>query len=52
MHILTAEGYAGAGIDVRGRMSWAHYPGRTQERLHVASPDPLALFTGDNDNAA
>ena len=44
MHILTAEGYAGAGVDVRARTSWNHYPEHTRKCLYVAPLNPLALF--------
>ncbi|TFK33395.1 DUF1613 domain-containing protein [Crucibulum laeve] len=39
-HILTAEGYAGSGIDLRARTSWDHYPLATQANLHVHAFDP------------
>lgn len=42
-HILAAEGYAGHGIDLRARASWAHYPPATQARLHVRALDPTLL---------
>jgi tRNASer (uridine44-2'-O)-methyltransferase len=42
VHILTLEGYAGAGIDVRARQSWATYDAETQSRLHVAAVDPTS----------
>ncbi|KAI0032465.1 DUF1613-domain-containing protein [Vararia minispora EC-137] len=41
-HILTSEGYAGHGIDLRGRTSWKHYPAATQSQLHVFALDPTA----------
>lgn len=43
VHILTAEGYEGHGIDVRARTSWSHYPNSTQKHLHVEALDPTAL---------
>ncbi|KAF9447566.1 DUF1613 domain-containing protein [Macrolepiota fuliginosa MF-IS2] len=42
-HILTSEGYQGAGIDVRARLSWAQYPEATQARLHVHAFDPTSV---------
>jgi tRNASer (uridine44-2'-O)-methyltransferase len=45
VHILLAEGYGGAGIDVRARTSWDHYPTSTQAHLHVHALDPTALPT-------
>lgn len=42
-HILTAEGYAGVGIDLRARTSWSHYPSSTQSQLRVEALDPTAL---------
>lgn len=47
-HILTAEGYAGHGIDVRARISWSHYPEATQEHLHVEALNP-AVFSESNE---
>ncbi|EIN09314.1 DUF1613-domain-containing protein [Punctularia strigosozonata HHB-11173 SS5] len=43
VHILTSEGYAGYGIDVRARQSWAHYPASTQAALRVHALDPTKL---------
>ncbi|GBE77881.1 tRNA (uracil-O(2)-)-methyltransferase [Sparassis crispa] len=40
VHILTAEGYLGHGIDLRARTSWSHYPDTTQSQLHVEALDP------------
>ncbi|EAU82171.1 DUF1613 domain-containing protein [Coprinopsis cinerea okayama7 len=42
-HILSEEGYDGAGIDVRARTSWEHYPKTTRNNLHVHAFDPLDL---------
>lgn len=42
VHILIAEGYAGRGIDLRARQSWASYPTATQECLLVRALDPTA----------
>lgn len=42
-HILTAEGYAGVGIDLRARTSWSHYPSSTQVQLRVEALDPTTL---------
>ncbi|KZT20848.1 DUF1613-domain-containing protein [Neolentinus lepideus HHB14362 ss-1] len=42
VHILTAEGYTGHGIDVRARASWTSYPPPTQSRLHVHALTPAA----------
>ncbi|KZT72731.1 DUF1613-domain-containing protein [Daedalea quercina L-15889] len=42
-HILTTEGYQGAGIDLRARTSWSHYPATTQSQLHVEALDPTEL---------
>ncbi|KAI0297122.1 hypothetical protein BC826DRAFT_174962 [Russula brevipes] len=39
-HILISEGYAGHGIDLRARTSWAHYPRTTRSRLVVRALDP------------
>lgn len=40
-HILAWEGYAGLGIDLRARQSWAHYSGEwTRVALKTASIDP------------
>ncbi|KAI0266834.1 hypothetical protein BC834DRAFT_969341 [Gloeopeniophorella convolvens] len=39
-HILLAEGYAGHGLDLRARTSWAHYPPATRARLAVRALDP------------
>jgi len=47
-HILTAEGYAGHGFDVRSRVSWLHYPENTQKRLHVKALDPTKVL-GENE---
>ena len=44
-HILTSEGYAGYGIDLRARTSWAHYPPATQSRLVVRALDPTTLIS-------
>lgn len=41
VHILISEGYAGEGIDVRARTSWAYYPPITQTHLHVHALNPL-----------
>lgn len=41
-HILTAEGYAGHGLDVRARTSWAHYPPVARAALRVCALDPTA----------
>ncbi|KAK7027357.1 tRNA(Ser) Um(44) 2'-O-methyltransferase [Paramarasmius palmivorus] len=41
-HILTSEGYAGYGIDVRARSSWTSYPQTSQDQLHVHAFDPAA----------
>jgi tRNASer (uridine44-2'-O)-methyltransferase len=40
VHILTLEGYIGAGIDVRARQSWATYSPETRANLHVSAIDP------------
>ncbi|EPQ50435.1 DUF1613-domain-containing protein [Gloeophyllum trabeum ATCC 11539] len=42
VHILTAEGYAGHGVDVRARLSWSHYPPATRAALHVHALDPTS----------
>lgn len=44
-HILVSEGYAGYGIDLRARTSWAHYPRSTQSCLLVHALDPTAPTT-------
>ncbi|KAI0254030.1 hypothetical protein BJV78DRAFT_1280440 [Lactifluus subvellereus] len=44
-HILTSEGYAGYGIDLRARTSWAHYPPATQSRLVVRALDPTTVVS-------
>ncbi|KAI0702522.1 DUF1613-domain-containing protein [Cytidiella melzeri] len=43
-HILTVEGYAGHGIDVRARTSWSHYPEATRSRLHAEALNPTTLL--------
>ncbi|KZT05928.1 DUF1613-domain-containing protein [Laetiporus sulphureus 93-53] len=43
VHILTAEGYQGYGIDLRARTSWSHYPESTQAQLRVEALDPTEL---------
>ncbi|THH04663.1 hypothetical protein EW145_g5356 [Phellinidium pouzarii] len=48
VHILISEGYIGEGIDVRARISWAHYPPETQEHLHVHALDPLDVLQAQN----
>ncbi|KAG5640602.1 hypothetical protein DXG03_007952 [Asterophora parasitica] len=41
-HILVQEGYEGAGIDLRARTSWSHYPTSTQSSLHVHAFNPTS----------
>ncbi|KAJ6536702.1 hypothetical protein DFH09DRAFT_1249794 [Mycena vulgaris] len=45
-HILLSCGYAGLGIDLRARASWATYPAPTQARLRVDAFDPCTLAAG------
>lgn len=44
-HILLSCGYAGYGIDVRARTSWAYYPSETRQRLIVRAFDPVAVLS-------
>ncbi|KAG1733392.1 uncharacterized protein EDB91DRAFT_1149343 [Suillus paluster] len=48
-HILSAEGYSGYGIDLRARMSWAHYPEPSQAALKVHALDPTQLLSPESD---
>ena len=41
-HILTAEGFAGQGIDLRARTSWEHYPPASRAALRVLALDPTS----------
>ncbi|KAG2112408.1 hypothetical protein DEU56DRAFT_202623 [Suillus clintonianus] len=50
-HILSAEGYAGYGIDLRARTSWAHYPDSSQAALKVHALDPTQLLSPGNSNS-
>jgi tRNASer (uridine44-2'-O)-methyltransferase len=50
-HILTSEGYAGHGLDLRARTSWTHYPPSTQSRLVVRALDPTTAPTGSTGGA-
>ena len=43
VHILSAEGYAGHGIDLRARQSWAAYPPSTRTCLHVHALNPTSV---------
>jgi tRNASer (uridine44-2'-O)-methyltransferase len=49
VHILTLEGYMGAGIDVRARQSWATYGDETKSRLHVSAVDPTGPLMESNE---
>ncbi|KAF7335321.1 DUF1613-domain-containing protein [Mycena sanguinolenta] len=42
-HILLSCGYAGVGVDLRARTSWATYPSHTQAHLRVDAFDPRVL---------
>ncbi|VDC01628.1 unnamed protein product [Peniophora sp. CBMAI 1063] len=48
-HILTAEGYAGQGIDLRARVSWEHYPPASRAALRVLALDPTSEELSDTD---
>ncbi|KAL0960258.1 hypothetical protein HGRIS_011889 [Hohenbuehelia grisea] len=50
VHILTAEGYDGQGIDLRARTSWEQYPPSTQERLYVHAFDPESLCSSSSEH--